>query len=44
MGREQMFSTLAIAEKLVGGGTAVLVFNNRGHDTIVNVPTTGKSA
>ena len=23
-------------------GTAVLVFNNRGHDTIVNVPTTGK--
>ena len=37
-----MFSKLAIAEKLVGGGTAVLVFNNRGHDTIVNVPTTGK--
>ena len=31
-----------LREKLVGGGTAVLVFNNRGHDTIVNVPTTGK--
>jgi len=37
-----MFSKLAIAEKLIDGQTAVLVFNNRGHDTIANVPTTGK--
>ena len=37
-----MFSKLTIAEKLVDAKTAVLVFNNRGHDTIANVPTTGK--
>jgi len=37
-----MFSKLAIAEKLADRQTGVLAFNNRGHDTIANVPTTGK--
>jgi len=37
-----MFSKLAIADRLVDAKSAVLVFNNRGHDTIANVPTTGK--
>ena len=37
-----IFSKLKIADELVDGSTAVLVFNNRGHDTITKVGTTGK--
>ncbi len=37
-----MFGKLGIAEKLVDGETAVLVFNNRGHDTVASIPTAGK--
>ena len=33
-----MFSKLGIADELVDKKTAVLVFNNRGHETISNVP------
>jgi len=35
-----MFSKLKIADELVDGKTAVLVFNNRGHDKVANVSTT----
>lgn len=33
-----MFSKIGIAEKLVDSKTAVLMFNNRGHDKVVHVP------
>ena len=33
-----VFSKIGIAEKLVDSKTAVLMFNNRGHDKVVHVP------
>ncbi len=37
-----MWSKLGIVEKLVDSTTAVLVFNNRGHDVVARISTTGK--
>lgn len=38
-----MFSKLKIASELVNGKTAVLVFNNRGHDKVAHLPHRSRS-
>ena len=37
-----MFSKLALAERLVDSQTAVIVFNNRGHDKVATISTASK--
>lgn len=37
-----MFSKLSLAEHLVDSQTAILMFNNRGHDKVAAISTTGK--